>query len=109
VSENVTATGARPLPPSGLRAASPRDLLQRNNALSCLRDKNPTQCQGKIHINIFFDGTGNNEKWAGAFDSVHTRSTQTQLGRNGHSNISRLYHAAIDERGNGARVNGKGR
>lgn len=92
-----STTGAQPLPAGGMRAASPRDLQRRNEALRCLRDENPTQCQGKIHINIFFDGTGNNEEWAGTFDSVHSRSTQTQLKRNSQSNVSRLSHAAIED------------
>ena len=53
-------TGALPMPTSGQRSLSVRDAQNRALALECMRDQNPTQCQGKIHINVFFDGTGNN-------------------------------------------------
>ena len=93
----ITATGASSMPESGMREPSPRELQRRNDALRCLRDQNPTQCQGRVHINVFFDGTGNNWDWAGTFVSGKTRSTQTQRARNGHTNIVRLWDAALEE------------
>lgn len=60
-----------------------------------------SECQGQIYVNLFFDGTGNNRDWNGTFISGKTRSTQTQLVRNGHSNVARLYDASFEEPGNG--------
>lgn len=95
--DRPTATGARPMPESGMREPSPRDLQRRNEALRCLREQNSTQCQGRVHINVFFDGTGNNWDWAGTFVSGKSRSSQTQRARNGHTNIVRLWDAAVEE------------
>lgn len=90
-------TGALPMPASGRRTLSPTQARERALALRCMRDQNPTQCQGKIHINVFFDGTGNNHDWEGTFTSGKTRSTQTQRARNSHSNVVRLWDAAYEQ------------
>lgn len=93
----ATATGAEPLPDDGVRRLSPQAALQRAKAMACVRDKNSTQCQGRIHVNIFFDGTGNNWNWNGPFVMGKTRSKQTQRNRNSHSNVTRLWDACYDE------------
>lgn len=97
-----TSTGAHPLPESGRRALSPKAAQARQKALACLRE-NSSECQGQIHVNLFFDGTGNNRGWNGVFvnNPPKSRSTRTQLARNGHSNVARLYDASFDEPENG--------
>ena len=84
-----TATGAQPMPGSGRRALSGAEAQRRARAMACLRQKG-SECQGQVHVSIYFDGTGNNREWAGTFVSGKTRATQHQLARNGHSNVARL-------------------
>ncbi|WP_239501423.1 T6SS phospholipase effector Tle1-like catalytic domain-containing protein [Stenotrophomonas maltophilia] len=95
-----TATGAQPMPGSGRRALSGAEAQRRARAIACLRQKG-SECQGQVHVSIYFDGTGNNREWAGTFVSGKTRARQTQLARNGHSNVARLYDASLAEPGNG--------
>lgn len=95
-----TATGALPMPSDGMRRLTGGEAQRRAQALACLRDKS-SECQGQVHVNIFFDGTGNNRDWPGTFVSGKTRSTQTQLARNGHSNVARLYDVRLNEEQNG--------
>ncbi|HIE5356370.1 TPA: T6SS phospholipase effector Tle1-like catalytic domain-containing protein [Stenotrophomonas maltophilia] len=95
-----TATGAQPMPADGRRALSGAEAQQRARAMACMREKG-SECQGQVHVGIYFDGTGNNREWEGTFVTGKTRSTKTQLARNGHSNVARLYDAALKERGNG--------
>lgn len=95
-----TATGALPIPSDGIRHLTGAEAQRRAQALACLRDKS-SECQGQVHVNIFFDGTGNNRDWRGTFVSGKTRSTQTQLVRNGHSNVARLYDVRLNEEQNG--------
>lgn len=95
-----TATGASPMPSDGMRRLTGGEAQRRAQALACLRDKS-SECQGQVHVNIFFDGTGNNRDWPGTFVSGKTRSTQTQLARNGHSNVARLYDVRLNEEQNG--------
>lgn len=98
---NATATGALPMPSDGVRRLSPQAALQRARAMACVRDKHSTQCQGRVHVNIFFDGTGNNWDWEGPFIGGKTRSKKTQRARNSHSNVTRLWDASFDEPENG--------
>ncbi|MGS0577657.1 T6SS phospholipase effector Tle1-like catalytic domain-containing protein [Xanthomonas oryzae pv. oryzicola] len=93
-------TGALPMPPDGQRRLTPAEAQRRAQAMACLRDKN-SECQGQVHVNLFFDGTGNNWKWEGTFIEGKKRSTQTQRARDGHSNVARLYEARLDEPDNG--------
>ena len=96
----TTATGALPMPVNGIRRLTGAEAQRRAQALACLRDKS-SECQGQIHVNIFFDGTGNNRDWNGTFVTGKKRSTQTQLQRNGHSNVARLYDVRLNEQENG--------
>ena len=93
-----TSTGAHPMPESGKRPLTPQAAQARQKILACLRRKG-SECQGQIHVNLFFDGTGNNRGWNGVFvnNPPKSRSTRTQLARNGHSNVARLYDASFDE------------
>ncbi|MGY0653069.1 phospholipase effector Tle1 domain-containing protein [Luteimonas sp. A537] len=97
-----TSIGAHPMPESGRRLLSPNAAQARKQALACLRE-NSSECQGQVHVNLFFDGTGNNRGWNGVFVSnpPKTRGTQTQRARNGHSNVARLWEASFDEPENG--------
>lgn len=97
---SVAPTGAVPMPPDGMRRLTAAEAQRRARALACLRTKS-SECQGQVHVNIFFDGTGNNKDWNGTFVSGKTRSNQTQLARNGHSNVARLFDVRLDEAGSG--------
>ncbi|AKO01573.1 hypothetical protein BRM22_24285 [Xanthomonas oryzae pv. oryzae] len=59
-------TGALPMPHDGQRRLTPSEAQRRAEAMACLRDKS-SECQGQVHVNLFFDGTGNNWKWEGTF------------------------------------------
>ena len=59
-------TGAQPMPENGQRSLSPSAAQARQKALAFLRAKS-SECQGQLHVNIFFDGTGNNRDWNGVF------------------------------------------
>ncbi len=96
-----SATGAQPLPDGGVRRLSPQAALQRAQALACVRDKQSTTCQGRIHVTLFFDGTGNNWDWNGPFVEGKSVSPLTQRQRNSHSNVVRLFDARLDEPENG--------
>ncbi|MGD3145516.1 DUF2235 domain-containing protein [Xanthomonas oryzae pv. oryzicola] len=89
-------TGALPMPHDGQRRLTPSDAQRRAEAKACLRDKS-SECQGQVHVNLFFDGTGNNWKWEGTFIEGKKRSMQTQRNRDGHSNIARLWDASFNE------------
>lgn len=100
MTQKASNTGAFPMPGDGMRRLSPQNALQRARAMACMRERS-SQCQGQVHVNLFFDGTGNNRDWEGAFVKGKTPSTQTQLARSGHSNVARLFDARIDEPGSG--------
>jgi len=85
----------RPAPLNGKRVLSARESAQRAAAMACIRSPQSTQCQGQVHVGLFFDGTGNNEKW------VEDGHTQTQRLRNKHSNVARLFDAHLNEPANG--------
>ncbi|WDN38462.1 DUF2235 domain-containing protein [Xanthomonas oryzae] len=93
-------TGALPMPHDGQRRLTPSEAQRRAEAMACLRDKS-SECQGQVHVNLFFDGTGNNWKWEGTFIEGKKRSTQTQRNRDGHSNIARLWDASFNEQDDG--------
>jgi Fe-S cluster biosynthesis and repair protein YggX len=59
--------------------------------MACIRKKDPAQCGGQVYVNLFFDGTGNNMDW----QEPGLGTTQMAAGK--HSNIARLYNAAIDD------------
>ncbi len=85
------------VPASGQRQLSPRESSQRAKAMACVRGEdalvcvpgsnNVSTCQGQVWVSIFFDGTGNNRAWQ------EPDQSQTQLARNGHSNVARLFDA----------------
>lgn len=85
----------RAVPSDGRRKFSAREASQRAKALACLRSRGSTECKGQVFVGMFFDGTGNNDKW------VEEKQTATQRQRNKHSNVARLYDAYLDEPKNG--------
>lgn len=91
-----TATGVQSMPAGGFRSLTGPEAQRRAKALACLREKG-SECQGQVHVNIFFDGTGNNKDWAGTYVEGKSRSEKTQRKRNGHSNVARLYDARLHE------------
>ncbi|HET7329373.1 DUF2235 domain-containing protein [Dyella sp.] len=84
-----------PMPADGYRTLSPREMAQRQRALTCIESKESAQCQGQVYVTVFFDGTGNNMDWK----EPGTLGKQEELGK--HSNVARLYSAAIAEPDNG--------
>ena len=88
-------TTPAPMPADGMRRLTPREAMQRARAMACIRDKDHAQCQGQVYVSLFFDGTGNNKDWN------QPGLGMTQTAANKHSNVARLYNAAIDEPGNG--------
>ena len=85
----------RPAPLDGKRKLNSREATQRAKAMACVRSPKTTQCQGQVHVSLFFDGTGNNDSW------VQDGFTQSQRQRNKHSNVARLFDAHISEPENG--------
>lgn len=90
---SVIYTG-QAVPLDGKRKLSATEAAQRAKAMACVRSKS-TACQGQVFAGIFFDGTGNNDKW------VQAPYTQNQRQRNKHSNVARLWDAHIEEPKNG--------
>lgn len=80
-----------PMPADGYRRLSPFEMMQRQRALTCIRNIASAQCQGQVYATLFFDGTQNNADWK----EPGTLGKQSDLGK--HSNISRLYNARVDE------------
>lgn len=74
----------QPFPESGARPLSPKDYMQRLEALapSMLKGNCPS-CSGQVFVGIFFDGTGNNMK--ADFEKPPPKERK-------HSNIVRLFH-----------------
>lgn len=89
-------TGAQPMPSDGRRLLSGAEAQRRASAIACMRKKG-SECQGQVHVGIYFDGTGNNRDWPGTYISGKTRSRESQRARNGHSNVARLYDAALTD------------
>ncbi|AON53075.1 hypothetical protein Hsc_0769 [Herbaspirillum seropedicae] len=85
----------RPVPIDGHRKFSAKEALQRAKAMRCLRARGQTECKGQLFTGLFFDGTGNNDKW------VEDGQTKNQRQRNKHSNVARLFDAYIDDPDNG--------
>jgi len=89
----MTTQSPNPFPLDGRRQLSPKEQLQRLNALSCTMKKEdrPT-CSGQVFVGIFFDGTGNN------LDADYgTPEKPVPPGKRKHSNIVRLYHTYRNE------------
>src|SRR6187402_1132363 len=84
----------RPAPLDGKRKLNAKESARRAKAMSCVRAKS-TVCQGQVYVGLFFDGTGNNRDW------IEPEYSKTQLLRNKHSNIARLFDAHINEPENG--------
>ena len=84
----------RPAPLDGQRKLNGKEAAQRDKAMKCVRSKS-TECQGQVFVGLFFDGTGNNDKW------VEKGQAQTQRLRNKHSNVARLFDAHVNEPENG--------
>lgn len=60
-----------------------------------MHTKGPGVCQGQVYSTLFFDGTGNNQKW------TEPNTSGTQQARDKHSNIARLLNAALTEPADG--------
>jgi len=84
----VLYTG-KPAPLSGKRKLTSREAAQRAKAMACIHSRNATQCQGQVYASLFFDGTGNNDRW------VQEGFKHTQRQRNKHSNVARLFDAHL--------------
>jgi hypothetical protein len=84
-----------PAPLDGKRRLTPKEALQRAKAMACARNGKSTECQGQLHIGLFFDGTGNNLGW------VEKGYSQNQRVRNKHSNVARLWDSYVDDPVNG--------
>lgn len=90
------AAGAHPGTTAGVRATVPTKACRAEN------------CETRIHIGIFFDGTGNNQDWVENTPTHWRRSvanwwnntprnTQTQLQQRRDSNVARLFRAYRDD------------
>ncbi len=84
----------RPAPLNGERKLNAKEATQRAKAMKCVRSKS-SECQGQVYVGLFFDGTGNNDRW------VEEGYAQTQRARNKHSNVARLFDAHVIEPENG--------
>ncbi|WJF91474.1 DUF2235 domain-containing protein [Paraburkholderia bonniea] len=69
--------------------------------MTCIQDRNSAQCQGQVHVSLFFDGTGNSQDWIDP-----ELGGITQRIANKHSNVARLYNAAFDDSQNGVSRHG---
>ncbi|MGV2290597.1 DUF2235 domain-containing protein [Trinickia sp. YCB016] len=49
------------------------------------------RCEFRIHVGVFFDGTGNNQDW------IEPKAAGTQLERQKDSNVARLFRAYKDD------------
>ena len=78
-----------PAPLDGKRKLTGEQAARRDKAMACVRSTTSTQCQGQVYVGLFFDGTGNNDKW------IEDGRDQTQRARNKHSNVARLFDAHI--------------
>jgi hypothetical protein len=57
----MTTISPQPFPEDGARKLSPKENMQRANALACtMPQDNKPACSGQVFVGIFFDGTGNN-------------------------------------------------
>lgn len=97
---HVSPTGALPMPSDGMRRLTPKEIQQRAQAMSCLRESN-SKCQGQVYVNLFFDGTGNNWNWNGPFTPGKKVNPQTQSARDSHTNVVRLFRASYNKHDNG--------
>ncbi|WP_322028894.1 DUF2235 domain-containing protein [Paraburkholderia sp. J76] len=88
---SYTITIPEPLPSDGYRQLSPRELAKRAAAMDCIHKQEAGHCQGQVYATVFFDGTGNNQDW------TEPKTSGTQKDRNKHSNVARLFNAAIPD------------
>ena len=82
-------------PLDGKRKLSAREATQRAKAMACVLSTKSTECKGQIYVGLFYDGTGNNDKF------VEDKQTANQRKRNKHSNVARLFDAHLEDRPNG--------
>jgi hypothetical protein len=82
-------------PLDGKRKLNSRESALRAKAMACVRSPKSTHCQGQVYASLFFDGTGNNDRW------VEEGHTLSQRARNKHSNVARLFDAHLIEPENG--------
>ncbi len=85
----------QPAPLDGKRKLVGSQAARRDKAMACVRSTKSTQCQGQVYVGLFFDGTGNNDKW------VEDGYAQSQRARNKHSNVARLFDAHINDPASG--------
>lgn len=72
-----SAQTSKPVPLSGQRVLSPKEQVQRSQALACnVPEKNTPNCTGQVFLGMFFDGTGNNRD---ADLPVHKQSNVVRL------------------------------
>ncbi|MBB3259390.1 hypothetical protein F4827_004265 [Paraburkholderia bannensis] len=83
-----------PMPEEGYRKLSPQEMMRRQRALTCIRSRETAQCQGQVYVTLFFDGTGNNK-------DDKEGGSKTQKERWKHSNVARLFDAAMADNPNG--------
>lgn len=85
----MATTSPAPFPENGVRKLSPREIMQRAQALQCTvpKDDAPT-CSGQVFVGIFFDGTNNNRER----DYLNLPAEQRK-----HTNVVRLFHTHRDE------------
>jgi hypothetical protein len=81
----MSTISPQPFPESGLRALTPKELLQRARALNCtLQRKTAPSCSGQLNVGIFFDGTGNN--MGVDYDALPPKDRK-------HSNVVKLFNS----------------
>jgi hypothetical protein len=91
-----------PMPSTGQRQLSGPQALARKEKMTCLTATDrPTACQGRVHVGLFFDGTGNNAEWVQPDQPGGGAKTQRQLMK--HSNVARLFDAHKDVLDRGVR------
>lgn len=81
----MVTTSSQPFPISGQGKLTPKEVMQRAQALNCtLNQKSTPSCTGQLNVGIFFDGTGNNMgiDYDGLPPSIRK-----------HSNIVKLFNA----------------
>lgn len=74
-----------PFPTNGARTLSPKETMQRMQALSCsMPTSTKPKCSGQVYVGMFFDGTGNNMKADFELPPPEKRK---------HTNVVKLYQA----------------
>lgn len=83
----------QPFPVNGLKKLSGKEIMQRAKSLnSTLGQLSKPSCTGKLHVGIFFDGTGNNL----TNDYIRPKPSERK-----HSNVVKLFNTYLDEKERG--------